>query len=93
MEKKKRKPRLNTNTSSIMPYRYVLIKVKSVKQISKPNEFNCCDYDVAYTFDKESYYYEKYGNEVFHKTVSMPFDMKYYKVGKVYLEPMTIDID
>ena len=32
---KKRKPRLNTCNGCMMPYRYVRVKVKSVKEISE----------------------------------------------------------
>lgn len=88
---KKRKPRLNTNTSSIMPYRYVLIKIKSVKKVGKKDEFGYSTFEVIYTFAKDSYYYDMYGDKEFNtKVVSM--NQPYY-VGKNYLTPMTIDID
>ena len=86
---KKRKPRLNTNMSSIMPYRYVLIKIKSVKKVGEKDEFGYSTFEVIYTFDKKSYYYDEYGDKEFNtKVVCMN---RPYKVGKTYLEPMTID--
>ncbi len=93
MAKETRKPRLNTNSSCIMPFRYVLIKIKSVKRISERDKFGYCEYDVTYTIDKDSYYYEEYGNEVYHmKVVCTPkAKQSFYKVGKVIKEPMTID--
>ena len=87
---KKRKPRLNTNTSSIMPYRYVFIKIKSVKKVGKADEFGFNTFEVVYTFDKVSYYYDVYGEKEFNTKVSCKNAP--YKVGKTYLEPMTIDI-
>ena len=74
-----------------MPYRYVLIKIKSVEKIGKEDEFGYSTFKVSYTFSKASYYYDVYGEEFFIKqvrSVDCP-----YKVGKTYLEPMTIDID
>ena len=91
MADKKRKPRLNTNSGSIMPYRYVLIKIKSVKKIGNADKFGFCTYDVAYTFAKSDYYHDKYGDEVFHTKVSS--SAKPYMVGFTYEIPMTIDID
>ena len=91
MNMKKRKPRLNTNTSSIMPYRYVLIKIKSVTKVGEKDEFGYSTFEVVYTFAKASYYYDVYGDKEFNtKVVSMK---QPYYVGRNYLTPMTIDID
>jgi len=89
---KKRKPRLNSNTSSIMPYRYVNIKVQSVKKVDDGDGFTC-KYEMTYTIDENDYYYEKYGDELFRKEYSAFVTDAYYEVGKVYREPFTIDID
>ena len=88
---KKRKPRLNCGMGCIMPYRYVNIKIKSVKRISGKDDNGWHTYDVAYTFAKCDYYHDKYGDEVFHKETKC--SVKPYKVGKVYLIPMCIDLD
>lgn len=86
--KKKRKPRLNTNSSSIMPYRYVLIRIKSVKRVDK-DKFGLNTFEVIYTFDKKSYYYDVYGDKEFKGAVRCM--KRPYKVGKTYLWSMTID--
>ena len=88
---KKRKPRLNTNTSSIMPYRYVMIKIKSVTKVGEKDEFGFSTFEVVYTFAKVSYYYDVYCDNEFNTKV---FSMKqpYYE-DRNYLIPMTIDID
>ena len=88
---KKRKPRLNYGMGCMMPYRYVNIKIKSVKRISGKDYMGCYTYDVAYTFAKCDYYHDKYGDEVFHQETSC--SEKPYKVGKVYIWPMSIDLD
>jgi hypothetical protein len=88
---KKRKPRLNTNSSSIMPYRYVLIKIKSVAKVGEKDEFGYSTFEVVYTFAKTSYYYDVYGDKEFNtKVVSKKSP---YYVDRNYLIPMTIDID
>ena len=88
---KKRKPRLNCGMGCMMPYRYVNVKIQSIKEIGKKDEFGYSTYDVAYTFAKKDYYYDKYGDEVFHQTTRSCG--KPYRVGKVYVWPMSIDID
>ena len=84
-KKKKRKPRLNTNTSSIMPYRYVLIKIVACKTLEKEK------YEVTYTFHDIDYYHDVYGDSKF--TLIVCSKTNPYKVGKTYRVPMTIDIE
>ena len=88
---KKRKPRLNSCMGCIMPYRYVMIKIKSVTKVGEKDEFGFSTFEVVYTFAKASYYYDVYGEKEFNtKVVSMN---QLYYVGRNYLLPMSIDID
>ena len=88
---KKRKPRLNTCNGCMMPYRYVCVKVKSVKEISEKDEFGYSTFEVVYTFAKSDYYHDVYGDKEFINKVSAKGAP--YKVDATYLWQMSIDID
>jgi hypothetical protein len=88
---KKRKPRLNTCDGCMIPYRYVKVNVKSVKEISEKDNFGYSTFEVIYTFAKDSYYHDVYGDKEFVNKVSS--NGKPYKVGAIYLWQMSIDID
>ena len=75
----------------MMPYRYVYVKVKSVKEISEKDEFGYSTFEVIYTFAKSDYYHDVYGDKEFVNKVSAKGAP--YKVGATYLWQMSIDID
>ena len=88
---KKRKPRLNYGMGCMMPYRYVRVKVKSVKEISEKDKFGYSTFEVVYTFAKSDYYHDVYGDKEFVSKVSAKGAP--YKVNATYLWQMSIDID
>ena len=86
----KRKPRLNTNMGCMMPYRYVMIKVLSIKKVSNEDKFGFCQYEIGYCFDESDYYYDKYGDETFRLLIETR-GKPYYKIGQTIRTPMVID--